>query len=252
MEAGTGDITQLLVPPDDGAVARALADLELKLSTWTTAVADVQNQFRQKAIQFADAGAKQIQSIATDTVSADRLASEPIETKRPQGKPEKPADDQLKLSAAVVMEDINGSPLEDTASVNEIVGEPEKIEILRKAMSSDNPVEHASKTVATPEEKRVECPEPTKEEEALLAVLDQESSEAILEKYHKSGGEETIECLIAAHNDSLLAPLEPEAQKAIRVKYRMLLGRKSVKELIEQVESEPEQQSKSWWERVRG
>ena len=252
MEAGT-DIMQSLVPPDDGAVARALADLETKLSLWTTAVAEVQNQFRQKAIQFSEAGVEQIQLIAADTISSEQPAFGPIETDRLPSESEERADDPLELSsAAVEVEDIDAPPREDTGAAHDAVGEAEKIEILRKAMSSDSVVEDASKTAVTSEDKKDEHPEPTKEEEALLAILDQESSAAILAEYHKSGGEESIDCLIAAHNDSLLAPLEPEVQKAIRVKYRMLLGRKSVKELIEQYESEPEQQPKSWWERVRG
>lgn len=244
MRAGTADITEISLPPDDGAVARALADLETKLSAWTTAVAGVQNQFRLKALQLAEAGSAQIGPIEADAASADRSESSPIESECA------PTNAPCREEASVGCMEEQPDPVAAPRAAEET----EKIERLRKAMSPEKGVDEdplpSSAPEVTTEEKRFR--EPTEEEEALLAVLDSESAEEIRMTYRTSGGEETIEGLIAAHNDLLLAPLEPEVQKAIRVKYRMLLGRKSVKELIAQYESEARQQPKSWWERVRG
>lgn len=241
MKAGTADMPETLLPPDDGAVARALADLEAKLSAWTSAVADVQNKLCRKAAQLAEANPSPNETIETAQAAA-------------------PAAPEQTRSDAAQQCETTAAPIEEASVAPKGTPEPaeeattpdaEKVKILREAMGADLGAD-VSAGVAGDEAASGGCRAPTEEEEALLAVLDPESAELIRAEFHAGGGRESIEELIAAHNDALLAPLEPEVQKAIRVKYRMLLGRKSIKELIEQHQSTPKQQPKSWWERVRG
>lgn len=44
MQAGALDLSSVVVPPEDGAVAQAIAELDTRLAAWTTAVADVQGR----------------------------------------------------------------------------------------------------------------------------------------------------------------------------------------------------------------
>lgn len=54
MKEGAADIADALLPPEDGAVTRALSDLKAKLSTWSTAVANVHDALATQAAKLAE------------------------------------------------------------------------------------------------------------------------------------------------------------------------------------------------------
>ena len=59
MKEGAADISDARLPPKDGAVTRALSDLRAKLSTWSTAVANVQGALAAQAAKLAEVDSAQ-------------------------------------------------------------------------------------------------------------------------------------------------------------------------------------------------
>lgn len=206
------------LPPEDGAIAQALADLDAKLSAWTTAMRSAQDALAR--MPDRSQASQAVSEAATIDVEAPPQQVEPApaatpRTQKPEntaiaqagGVSERPSAPQPEGAA------LRKSGKPGTAAAAEPASPPE-------AASVDVPAGVATAPAAEkPEEPARSQPS---EDEALLATLDEETA------------------------------------KAIRIMRRVDFGRRSVAELLKEYQasrSQTQQSSgkgKSWWSRGKG
>ncbi len=237
MERGAVDFSGVLLPPKDGVMGRALADLETKLTAWTTAVADVQAELAAQEARIAGAG-------PTIGGGGQGGAAEPCATPQAvQGSSLHSGEPPTPFTAA--MEYAEPDDPEVAA----------KIEVLRKAMGTGATVaedEAVAEETGGPDSVTSGC-ESSDEDEAILASLEPAMANGIRARRQSPGNQKSVRELISYENESLLNSLEPDIADAIRVRYRLFDGRRSVRELIEEYEQEPRpsQERTTWWSRMR-
>ncbi|MBK8267929.1 MAG: hypothetical protein IPK83_06330 [Planctomycetes bacterium] len=226
MSVGTADNLRALMPPNDGAVSRALNDLEEKLNAWNAAAATLSEQLAQKAESNETPPAAPEIRKAAEKPAAIEPEKQIAETSHHEPEP-------VSLVAPVVIE--AAKPL--------VSQEAEKTPVVASVVDK-------VKVTAEP---------PVENDETLLAGLNPERAEAIRARHAFFKGQKTIGELIQEFEDeaddeeSLLMSLDPEFAKAVRVKFRLYNGRKTLREVVAEVEASQPRQSqadkKSWWRR---
>ncbi|MBN1361531.1 MAG: hypothetical protein JW993_13115 [Sedimentisphaerales bacterium] len=79
MDAGAADISSLVLPPEDGEVARALTDLDTKLAAWESAVVDAQKELAAHTAQIAGTRSAAERQADTEATAAAEQATASIE-----------------------------------------------------------------------------------------------------------------------------------------------------------------------------
>lgn len=242
MSVGNVDIRSALLPPNDGAMARAFQDLDEKLKAWNAAVAAFHGQVAINIGQSA-AVARSVTAAPEPIEKLKAVENAQVVEKPPAAESRKPESTKAtsSKSAAEAVEKVRSRVVETVVEPRpEVIPEPP-------------PVAPLESTQAAPE---AEGPQ---DDETLLAALNPEQAEAIRSRFAFFKGSKTIRELIQEYEDeaddeeSLLMSLDPEFAKAVRVKYRLYNGRKTLREVIAEVEnSQPKQNDadkKSWWRR---
>lgn len=247
MSVGTADIMEALLPASNGPIARAMQELEGKLSAWASAVANVNDTFAAKEAQLAV-----LLEEATRPVDVTREAVH----RAPPPAPETPA----RVESAPTQAN-QERPAEKSTTV--AIGVSAPVE-----SSSKSPAPDAMESAAVVEPVTAKAPETALEPEtpevieALLAELNPETAEAVRARYEFFKGRKSIRELIQEFEDeaddeeSLLMSLDDEIAKAVRVKFRLYNGRKTLREVIAEVEAQqakapPAAEKKSWWGKRR-
>ncbi len=224
-------VPDVRLAPPDGVILRALADLETKLSAWTTAVASVQNRIAaERARPAGDVSAEQVEDQSVPTPGAATPPAEGCGT-----------------GTACFTAPVGFA---EPGSAEAIA----KIEVLRKAMGAE-----AARGDA-PAADEVDAPdsagpadEYTEAETTLLASLDPAMANAVRARRRLMGEQVSLRELISYENEALLGSLEPEVANLVRVRFRLFDGRKTVKQLIEEHRQEPvpEQDPETLWARLK-
>jgi hypothetical protein len=225
-------VPDVQLSPPDGVIVRALADLETKVTAWTTAAASVQNRIAAQAAGPAGPG-------SAGQVGGDAIQTSPSPTPQVEGHDTGTASFTAPVGFA--------EPGSAEAAA--------KIEVLRKAMGTEAALGDA---LAVADE--IDAPdstspadEYTEAEAALLASLEPAMANAVRARRRLMGDQVSLRELIGYENEALLGSLEPEVANLIRVRYRLFDGRKTTKQLIEEYRQEPvpEQEPESWLARLK-
>lgn len=272
MKAGAVDLAELQLPPDDGAVARSLSELEQKLSAWNSAVARAQTFFASKWSEFAEME-RRSHEMADDLRRFD-------ERRRAAEEMADAAESMARAATQAAQAAATQAPRSSPAPVDEATHEPSGQTRAADVLTDEHTRERASESLgramntepSEPDgESAAEAPDTTAASsaidpnspegvEAILASLEPETANAIRMRYQAARGAKPIRALIEEYQDemeeaeSLLLSLEPEKAKAVRVRYRLFNGRKSIPELVAEIEAESSSSSssdrkKSWWKR---
>ncbi len=247
MNVGTVDILDALSPSSGGAIARAMQELESKLSAWMNAAERVSGDLASNEVTLSKASScaeTEARRATTDTgPDAELPASKtPIDAGTPEnplatGAVQKSTTVEIGPAGPVCSENNNGS--NDSAAAR--ISEP------------------AQSTAHADAAQEPETPEMI---EAMLSELNPETAEAVRSRFDFFKGRKTIRELIQEFEDeaddeeSLLMSLDPETAKAVRVKYRLYNGRKTVREVIAEVEAQmksttQQPEKKNWWGKKR-
>jgi hypothetical protein len=219
------------LPPHDGAIEEALADLDAKLASWTEAMRTAQETLVNTA-SLQEAG---------QTSAAVLPSDEPVATAVC------PPDDRARAadsgSDAAVPKAASEPPHESTAAsyVTEAEAQP-----LQKS-DSEEPVVTIS-DLNEPQRSRYGF-EPAQDD---LDPARQAQDDA----QHEQGIAREQAAAARAEDEALLATLDDETVKAIRVMRRLDMGKRSVRELLEEYKAgmgatKGPGKSKSWWSRGR-
>ena len=209
MKEGAADIADALLPPEDGAVTHALSDLKAKLSTWSTAVANVQVALAAQAAKLAERDSAQQHEPGSTAPQPD--STEALH----EGAEQRGSEDGSNERDAAV------SVAEPTVESLEAQDDEYQSQAYAKEVS---PTEEGDDGPTAP---ALTLSEPVK------------------------GSRGTVQYQ-AGEDQALLESLDEKMAKSIRVQFRLFDGRKSIRELINEYVEEPEEQQKSWWQRVKG
>lgn len=209
MKEGAADIADALLPPEDGAVTRALSDLKAKLSTWSTAVANVQGALAAQAAKLAD--------------------MDPARQRAPESTAPQPDSAKATQEDAEHRESRDG-PNNHDAAVS--VAEPtaSSLEVQDDGYQTQAYAKEVSPTEVCDDGPTAPAPSLSEPVEELQKTAQYQAGE----------------------DQSLLESLDEKMARAVRVQFRLFDGRKSIRELIDAYEEEPEEPQKSWWQRVKG
>jgi len=228
MKTGIADIAELLLPPEDGALARALANLDAKLSTWRSVVVGVQG----------------------------RLTARPIRTPVPESSADRASEFSPTGQGSAKSDDGRTARMPDTHTISAAVimaGTTDS----SPTLTPSEPATASQPALYVAERCQGSAPTEVIDEEELLAALDPEMAEAIRAQRRHGCNRKTMGELIAENEKSfreeeaLLRTLEPAMATAIRIQKRFFGGRKSVRELIAEYKPETKQEQKSWWKKVK-
>ncbi len=205
-------MVSVVLPPDDGSIQQALAELETRMTAWTAAMSDAQAVLRESARQHGIAMPAEAAAPAAPEKPVQPEPAAPAAT-APSEPPVKPSVPQIRKDRAVM------------------------------AVSSGPAKKSGKPRPATEEAPAAEEPalKPQPEARPAVAAPAPPGSEAALRE-----------------DEALLASLDEETANAIRVMRRMDFGRRSVAELLKEYEmsrgaSKPSgSKGKSWWSRGKG
>jgi len=198
MKEGAADITDALLPPEDGAVARALTDLKAKLSTWTAAVASVQNALTAQAAKLTemDAARQRAPDSAAPQEDAAKAAHDEAECRQC-------VEESNDRDAAVsVAEPTTSSPdLKDDGYQTQAYAE----ELSPTEAGNDDPA--GSLQPKSFGESHATAQDSVDEDQTLLESLDEKMAEAIRVQFRLFDGKKSIRELIDAYEE---VPEEPQ------------------------------------------
>ncbi len=277
MPQETAELPDLRPPPDDGAIAAALGELESKLSTWFSSADAICRQLGRRSAQAAEFES----ALAGQRQSLDRQIEE-FKGEREQLTRER---DEIAARHAAV----DASAVDDAGTETAFVAPPHAPERSSKKHSQPQPAiddapvrpaeadgggrtargglpasgrPEAGQSTSADGEEGIPAPEPIRspqeEDAALLDSLDNAVATMIRRRHQACGGRRSIKELIAEHEremdeaEALLDSLPTEVAADIRVQFRFYNGRKTIKQLIEEYKSEPGSEKHSWWKRVKG
>ena len=233
----------IALPPRDGAVARALGDLETRLAAWTDAVRAVQERFSAKAAELDKTAQAMRKSAVAEGTTDVQSETAFVEAERPV------ADASGSTSALQ-------THARDSIAGGDSGSDVDANDKLEKAITANSVAEPRQDEIMA-SESGGDCLD---EDEALLQSLEPETAEAIRARYETCGGRQSVRELIQAYEDdvddeeSLLLALDEEVAKTIRVQYRLFNGRKTIRELIDEHEANASVQPErtSWGKKVKG
>ncbi len=279
MNAALAELDQLQPPSEDGAISRALTDLDAKIDAWTTAVAQAQDRIASdvdgitELLEETAAAEARLADAAEQTAThenSEAAAADVDETQRELEPEEAVADAELEEYVADVEADADETfESEDVAATDEL---PEPVETEEETVSEsaveeeDVPLFDPSSFPARNEDEIDDnAPEQAVVEEtgdvidSMLAEFAPDVAERLKIMHATDENRRSMADIISGYKaemqdaDELLADMDPEAAQAIRVQYRLFNGRKSIRELIDAYQPSNEQQikagrkKKSWW-----
>lgn len=208
MKEGAADIADALLPPEDGAVPRALSDLKAKLSTWSTAVACVQGALAAQAAKLAEMDSSQQcapESTAPHPDSAEAIHEEVKRRKRQDGPNDRDAAALVPKPAAASLE-VEDDGYQTGAYATEVPP---------AEAGDDGPTASALSLSKSLEESQETARDSTDEDQALLQSLDEEMAEAIRVQFRLFDGRKSIRELIDGYVET---PEKPQKSWWQRVK----------------------------------
>lgn len=176
MIEGAADISDVLLPPEDGAVARALGELEAKVSRWTAAVAQVHTALAQQVERLAatESTGQVAGSIPDEAAESSDEFNDLLQSAEGDGYQTQAF---IEPSESVAVEEVGRDVAESAAASPEF---------------SDR---HESLAVEDQEEASVD------EDEALLQTLDEKMADAIRVRYRLFNGRKSIRDLIDEYEE---------------------------------------------------
>ncbi len=193
-------VSDLALPPDDGAICCAIEDLRTKIAAWSDAVAEVDRRLATRAADHSeepnqasdDGNTVAPQHAAPQTTRAPNATD--TETAAPTAESAAETDAPIEQSVTEHQPDVAAR----MESVDPTTADP-ALEEQREA-ATDAPIEDANET-------RVQEP---LTDDALLAALAPEAAEAIRVEHRLFNGRRSIRELIEAHRDD---PVEPREKR---------------------------------------
>lgn len=189
MKEGAADISNALLPPEDGAVTRALRDLKTKVSTWSTAVASVQGALAARAAELVEMdSAHPHKPEPTDWQPDSAMAvQEEAEHQRSEdGSDERDAVMSVAEPTASSLEARDGGDPTQACAIEASPAEAGDDAPIASAPSPSEPVERSQEPAQDPDE----------EDQALLRSLDEKMAEAIRVQFRLFDGRKSIRELI--------------------------------------------------------
>jgi|GEM_PF-1974097 len=281
MNAALAELDQLQPPSEDGAISRALTDLDAKIDAWTTAVAQTQDRIASdvdgitELLEETAAAEARLASAAAEAVAHEspESASADVDAALQDQEPSV-AEFEAENEAEEYVAAEEAEPVAETEEYDAIVSE----ELLEQEDETDEPVAEAEAEEedvplideSTLPTQTVELDESGVSDEsageetgdvieAMLAEFPPDVAERLKIMHATDETRRSMAEIISAYKaemqdaDELLADMDPEAAQAIRVQYRLFNGRKSIRELIDAYQPSNEQQikagqkKKSWW-----
>ncbi|GMU21768.1 MAG: hypothetical protein AMXMBFR13_18570 [Phycisphaerae bacterium] len=218
MQRTTDQIPSLSLPPDDGTIGRALADVETRLAAWAAAMTTAQSSLVSLAQREPVPPA-----VNPAHPEADRPEEQSAAAETETGNPAQPQRAPTSAEGFVppLGDEQNGEPANPEPGTDLMVSAP------GPAVLDTTPV--------------AQEPEP-----AVVAAIEDVTAEA---------SANAAETPVEDDDEALLASLDEETAKAIRVMRRLTFEKKKVRELLEeyrQTQAKPtpgEGRKKSWWTR---
>ncbi len=279
MNAALAELDQLQPPSEDGAISRALTDLDAKIDAWTTAVAQAHDRIASDvdgitelleetaAAEARLAGAAEQAATHENSSAAEAdvdEAQQDVETAEVE------ADADADIEELVADEEADAVQAFDAENVDTFDESPASADV-EEAMVAETAVEEedvplfdASSFPARNADEDDATAGATVEEtgdviETMLAEFPPDVAERLKIMHATDENRRSMADIISGYKaemqdaDELLADMDPEAAQAIRVQYRLFNGRKSIRELIDAYQPSNEQQikagrkKKSWW-----
>jgi len=210
------------VPPEDGALARALADADAKLTEWLAAV-ETTLHFVQS---HADAGAEAPTSLQAEV--AEPSAEAVSEASPPEGS---------------VAGDVGAAEPPDVLPVEDETAVPE------------TPAQVETASVEAPAGDEAVVPEaPADATETVAEAVAESAAAASADAVPPDQPDQASETE-PLDDEQLLASLDEQTQAAVRVRRRLYGNGKSIRELIDEVQRAPmpnetnKPEPKRWWRR---
>lgn len=244
MNATFAELDSLAPPSDDGAIERALTELESKLCAWSNAMTTANNVLADECRRTANRAA-------------------PIDPPRDISDVD-PADENPTTSEVLVESDES----HDSADVAPMAGADsasgsENEAVLDRLSDAMRHSEHLAREVGVEdgtENPNVVEPSPQAEAtdedvEEILDTIDSTVAAQLRARHAEANGKYSLREICdeyfqeVAESEKLLSALEPEMAKAIRVQYRLFNGRKSIRQLVDQYEppKESSKKKRTWW-----
>jgi len=268
MGTAIAELSNLCPPSEDGAVDRALTELQKKLDAYSSVMTtthrtleDLENQL--SAARDAEPATRPETAIAPAPVAesppplAEKPAPEPVEADGEVAPKRESHSKSEERSTGSVAAKSEPEP-ERSDSKSENPDGDDLIDRLTEAIYRSDLLKHHD-DAETPE--NAETLEPTnapqkadEDVEDILASVDAEVAEQLRARHAAAGGNKTLRQVCdeyfeeIADAERMLSDLDPEMAKAIRVQFRLFNGRKSIHQLVKEYEPPKEQsKKKSWW-----
>ncbi len=278
MPKETADLLELRLPPDDGAIATALAELESKLSSWSSSAESIHKHLGRRSAQAAElesvlaaqqqqldrqleAFKQQREQSIREQAELATLQSSVVATAA-TGAPETPS---FEPPPAPVKTSKQRSEAKRAGDKRTVQADAEKAgtgrdAVLAPSTPSGGP-DHEIPARAERDDRITSAESGAavrQDDDALLESLDTPMANMIRQRYQDHAGRRSIKDLIAEHEketdeaEALLDSLPTEVAADIRVQFRFYNGRRTIKQLIEEYKAEPGSEKHSWWKRVKG
>ena len=200
MKEGAADISNALLPPEDGAVTRALRDLKTKVSTWSTAVASVQGALAARAAELVEmdpAHPHKPEPTDSQPDSAGAVQEEAEHQRSEDGSGERDAAMSVAEPTASSLEARDGEDPTQACAIEASPAEAGDDAPIASAPSPSEPVERSQEPAQDPDD----------EDQALLRSLDEKMSEAIRVQFRLFDGRKSVRELIDGYVE------EPQEQQ---------------------------------------
>lgn len=243
MDTAIAELAQLQPPSEDGAISRALTDLNSKIDAWTEAVAQAQDRIAsdfEGIAELLEETAAAAGAPATSNQHSESIAAAHTEI-------------EDSIEANVESDETESTDVEEFAP-----SEPEAV-----AVEDDDVPMFDPATLPTASEavsRKTDISETGDQIEAMLAEFPPDVAERLKIMHATDESRRTMAEIINAYQkemkdaDALLSDMDPEAAQAIRVQYRLFNGRKSIRELVDAYRPTVEEPSgnigkkkRSWW-----
>lgn len=243
MSVSCAELSNLAPPSDDGAIERALSELETKLGAWSDAMSAAHGRLAEGLQQRAMSDA---------SVESDIRAADADPTNAGAVAPPSAVEHNNQTGPIVEAEAI--APTSEGSENDEILDRLSDAmrhsEHLARELDSEGDTENSNTKEPS------QASETTDEEiEEILATIDSDAADQLRARHASAGGSVSMRDICdeyfaeVTETETLLATLEPEMAKAIRVQYRLFNGRKSIRQLVDAYEPPKDKSNKrkSWW-----
>ncbi|MCB9852958.1 MAG: hypothetical protein H6819_07670 [Phycisphaerales bacterium] len=243
MSVSFAELSNLAPPSDDGAIERALSELETKLGAWSDAMSTAHRRLAERIQTCTN-------SDATGENEIRNIAPEP-----PIAEAESPA--------SVDRNAVQSGPIVESEANPQVSGGTENDEVLDRLSNALRHSEHLARELGSEDETenpKANEPSPASETtdegiEEILATIESDVADMLRARHAAAGGKVSMRDVCdeyfaeVTETEKLLSTLEPEMAKAIRVQYRLFNGRKSIRQLVDAYEPPKEKSNKrkSWW-----